>query len=424
VRIALDVPSPRLRRALEDLFLASGHVVARGDEVADLRLAVGGAGESAAGAVPVLRLARPGEARGDADLAAALSRARSGASPGLWEGPLDPEALLRALGGPEEKAATGPGRGRAAGTESVLATAPDPWLEVRVSDGALRWANVAARARLEAGAPAESFPDLPALLERVRSSPDGLRPSDLAALPGLLLWWSPGPDRRVVGVLRPPEGEGHLRALAELGRASALLAHELRNPLAGLVGAIDLLGEDAPPEERREVAGLARQRLGAMRALLDDTLRFARPIPGRPAPIDAAAVLRGAVRVARTDPAFRGVDLRVEGATDPCPALGNEEALHQALQNLLLNAAQALAGRGTVAASVERTGAWVVLRVRDDGPGLDREHAFTPFWTTKKAGTGLGLAFVRRVAEAAGGRALAESVSTGTSIRIDLPAPP
>jgi signal transduction histidine kinase len=299
---------------------------------------------------------------------------------------------------------------------------------VDAADGAVLYANEAARSARGDGAGDGAPPE--ALLARVRERAEGRARSDVPGLPGVAVWWTAAPGRRVLGVVAPAvaEADGDLRALAELGRGTALLAHELRNPLAGMASALDLLAGDLPERDRADVVELAGRRLASMRALLDDTLRFARPLPGRPAPLDAAAVLRAAVAVARAEPAFAGLALAAE-APASAPALGHEQALHQALVNLLLNSAQALAprGSGTVTASVEARGPWVVLRVRDDGPGIapeSLERAFAPFWTTKPTGTGLGLAFVRRVAEAAGGHAVAERVPSGASIRVEIPAAP
>jgi signal transduction histidine kinase len=123
--------------------------------------------------------------------------------------------------------------------------------------------------------------------------------------------------------------------------------------------------------------------------------------------VDLAALLAHALDAVRTDAALQGIALTVvEPVAGPVLALGHAEPLRQALVNLLLNAAEAGARR--VELGVERDGTRCRVHVADDGPGIPasrREVVFDPFWTTKPRGTGLGLAFVRRVAEAAGGTA-------------------
>jgi two-component system sensor histidine kinase TctE len=164
-----------------------------------------------------------------------------------------------------------------------------------------------------------------------------------------------------------------------------------------------------------------------MKTLLDDTLCLVRPFREPPAPLDVAAVVHAAVVGMRTDPSFRRVTMREELGEGPVTALGHEQPLRQAVTNLLVNAAQAQDGDARITVRLATEGTWAVVRVEDDGPGIPadkREKVFEAFRTTKVAGTGLGLSFVRRVAEASGGRVRVEDVAKGACVRLDLPLAP
>ena len=107
------------------------------------------------------------------------------------------------------------------------------------------------------------------------------------------------------------------------------------------------------------------------------------------------------------------------------PVEGDPELLKIAFQNLLLNAAHAVRGQGQIRINLSNTGPTMVIEIADDGPGIAPEHQerlFTPFFTTKSRGTGLGLATVRRIAEAHGGEVvIRETGPQGTVVRVTLP---
>lgn len=437
-RIALHVSSDALRRALFDVLAAAGHDVRTEDGLqvaADLHVVSepSVAGSDVAGALLCLR---PGAGR-EADRAPVESLRRALASGGraVWAPPLRPSDLLDALGAaPPRPAEDAPPA--AAG----LHLAPDPWWVLDVGTLRPRWANAVAR-----GAPGEASTPFDGMLpggrtDEVRAEllarTAGLRRVEVGAGARLLLWWTERGGQRVAGLLpsgrdgtsggAPGEGtSGNARTLVELGRTLAVLAHELRNPLASLAGAFDVLQATSSPEDQAEVIALARDRLSGMRSLLDDVLRYARPLRGEPAPVEVADVVASALATVRADPRHAACRFEAPGAEAGPTALAHEEPLRQALVNLLLNAAESQGGRGEVRTEVVVEERWVVIRVIDEGPGVAPEHAervFEPFWTTKPSGTGLGLAHVRRVAEAAGGRVRVEpSPATGACFRLDLP---
>ena len=238
---------------------------------------------------------------------------------------------------------------------------------------------------------------------------------------------SPPPRWRAVAEAPGPSPEdvAAMRGLAELGRVTSTFAHEIRNPLASLASAVELLAKDLVPAERDDVVRMARARLTQMRLLLDDTLRLARPFRGPPAVVDPVPAIASAVDIVRSDPRFAGVDVRLEVARDVPDVRTYEEPLRQAALNLLVNAIESQGPRGTIRVIVADEPEGLSIRFCDEGPGIPpalRAKVFDAFWTTKASGTGLGLAFVRRLAEGSGGSVVVEDMPTpGACVRILLP---
>lgn len=196
--------------------------------------------------------------------------------------------------------------------------------------------------------------------------------------------------------------------LADLGKVAAGLAHELRNPLASMAGSVELLSssEGLRREDQRLMAIVLRE-AARLEQLVARFLDYSRPVPPRLLPSDLAQVAGDVAEVFAADPSAARVRLVRDLApvTVPC----DPDQLRQVLWNLLLNAAQALQGRedGTIALRCgPEPGGGGRLEVEDDGPGIaagDQPRLFTPFFTTKAGGTGLGLATVHRIVEAHGG---------------------
>ncbi len=438
MRIWIKVPDESLRRALSDLLVEHGHAVeAQGTPVGQVDLAIlsdSADAEWARSTAVLLLRPGPGEVP-DANPSWALSRALQRGGRAVWSSPLDAGRLVDVLAEREGREAA-PDR-EALDEDAPIASSPDPWLLFSPDSRRLLWANHAARARLglEVGSPADPLRS-PALLP-LRDAPavrdEGRARVDLSGRPVLAVWWTDRRGRRALGLMDLPAtsseaGLNDLKALAEIGRLTTTFAHEIRNPVAALAGALDLLEAGGGPEEREEVLTLARERLAQMKTLLDDTLRLARPFKGPPEPVDLVAVAESAIGGVKTDPLFARIHVEVSSPPHAPLALGWAEPLRHAVVNLLLNAAQAQDGVGRVAVLVSEEDGRAVLRVEDDGPGIPPEHrerVFAPFWTTKTEGTGLGLAFVRRVAQESGGRVSVEDAKKGARIRIELPlAPP
>lgn len=212
-------------------------------------------------------------------------------------------------------------------------------------------------------------------------------------------------------------------ALARIGELATVLAHEVRNPLAAVSATMQVLAEKLTSHNDREIVDEALLRLDALNAMMTDLLLYARPPKPNLEALNVTALVESLVAFLRMDPAWGPARSRVSG--DPQLVFADAELLKVALQNLLLNALQAMEGRGEVGVAVDRDGDFVNLDVVDSGPGIPdaaMPRLFTPFFTTKARGTGLGLPTARRIARAHGGDVQVISTgSAGTTIRLRLP---
>jgi signal transduction histidine kinase len=218
-------------------------------------------------------------------------------------------------------------------------------------------------------------------------------------------------------------------SLARMGEMAAVVAHEVRNPLAGIKGVLQVVGQRLPAESGdRRALQQATLRLDSLQALTEELLLFARPRPPEPAPLGLLTLARETAELLRADPALAG--LAVEARGDAGDLHGDPRQLRTVVANLLRNAAEATGGKGRVIVEIRDRRGEIELRVEDNGPGVpeeQRERIFEPFFTTRARGTGLGLAIVRRVAEAHGGQVTVEPApGGGARFRVRLPrgAPP
>jgi PAS domain S-box-containing protein len=214
-------------------------------------------------------------------------------------------------------------------------------------------------------------------------------------------------------------------SLARLGEMAAVVAHEVRNPLAGLRGALQILSQrlEAPRPEHPIILEMIK-RLDVLNNRVEDLLRFAKPRTPQVANVPLMPLVEGTIALLRRDPAAAGLAIAVSGDARVV-ARGDAELMREVLLNLLLNASQATDGRGAVRVEVGG-GSEVTVRITDDGAGLPadlHERVFEPFFTTKSTGTGLGLAIVRRLIELQHGTVRVETSSgRGTTMVVSLPA--
>jgi signal transduction histidine kinase len=185
--------------------------------------------------------------------------------------------------------------------------------------------------------------------------------------------------------------------LASLGRLAAGLAHEIGNPLGAMLGYVEILqrpGQGDDPGLAQDVLERLHREIERIHRIMQDLLAYSRPAPERVLPVDVGEVVEAALELMRPQPRFREVTLRPEIPAGPPAVAAPPGRLTQVLVNLLLNAADAVAGRGEVRVRARRDGEEVVVEVEDTGPGVpaeDRERIFDPFFTTKAPGQGTGL---------------------------------
>jgi two-component system sensor histidine kinase PilS (NtrC family) len=217
--------------------------------------------------------------------------------------------------------------------------------------------------------------------------------------------------------------------LADLGELSAGLAHELRNPLASLTGAIELIrARQQIGSEDERLTGIVLREAERLNELVSRFHEFSRPWTPVATEVELGELLRDTLRMFRHHPAAAGV--RVEEALAPATVQGDPGQLRQVAWNLVMNAAEAAAGAADpvvrVTCAVDPGGQSAWFSVSDSGAGIAPEVAvrlFKPFFTTKGQGSGLGLAIVHRIVDAHEGRVEVETApGQGATFRVRLAA--
>jgi PAS domain S-box-containing protein len=215
-------------------------------------------------------------------------------------------------------------------------------------------------------------------------------------------------------------------SLARLGQMAAIVAHEVRNPLAGIRGALQIIGRRLPSGSQEQgIVDEIVTRIDTLNEIVQDLLLFARPKPPVLGSVSMATVVGDTVTLLKADPKFADVEVRLR--VPDTPVMADREQIKLVLVNLLINSAQAMQGRGAIDVSLHTVDGWHELRIVDQGPGIApdvREHLFEPFFTTKHRGTGLGLATARRILEGHGGWVELECPTGGGTVAVvRLPVP-
>lgn len=214
-------------------------------------------------------------------------------------------------------------------------------------------------------------------------------------------------------------------SLAQLGKMAAVVAHEVRNPLAGIRGALQVIGKRLPDGSREQaITAEIISRIDGLNNIVQDLLQFARPRQPVLANVPVSSLMEETISLLREDP--KAAQLRIHVQADGIAVAADREQIKLAVLNLLMNSAQAMHGQGDIEVTAQRLGPFVELRIADHGPGIPRdvrEHLFEPFFTTKHRGTGLGLATTRRILEAHQGTIELDCPPEGGTVaRLRLPS--
>jgi len=212
--------------------------------------------------------------------------------------------------------------------------------------------------------------------------------------------------------------EAHLdrvKSLAQIGEMAAGLAHEIKNPLASLSGAIQILESQMENnDDNMRLMHIVLRETDRLSSLVNNFLTFARPSAGQKKTVDLGAALSEIVTLFEKDDSVdQRINVRLTGITEAFIEIDPLQ-LRQVVWNLLLNGAESIDGEGDIAIAVKKNKSkWITVQIDDNGCGMDEETVktiFNPFFTTKPDGTGLGLSIVYRILETYGCRLDVKSV--------------
>lgn len=213
---------------------------------------------------------------------------------------------------------------------------------------------------------------------------------------------------------------------ATLGELAAGLAHEIRNPLAGIAGVVEIIGRDLPASSpARAVVKDVRIEIAQINHILTDLLQTARPHPPEIRRSDLNTTVEHAVMLARQQALSKPIEIVLKKNSTLPEIEHDSDQIHQMLLNLLLNAIQAIEGPGQITVEIEPREEGAAVIVTDTGRGISPEHLpniFRPFFTTKGNGTGLGLSLARRIVEEHHGHIdVTSAVGKGSRFVVSLP---
>lgn len=216
---------------------------------------------------------------------------------------------------------------------------------------------------------------------------------------------------------------GRREHLARLGEMGAVMAHEVRTPLAGIKGFAQLLGERLDDPRQKSYAASIVSESERLEDLVNDLLNYARPEPPPEGIVPLVSVLEEAFGSLAEEARQHGVTLELEAATNK-PVTCHPDRLRQIFLNLFSNALQAMPEGGKIMADLSEESGMMKIVLSDNGPGFADEaiqRAFDPFYTSRASGSGLGLPICRKIVEGCGGTITAANWTSGAEITLRLP---
>jgi len=211
-----------------------------------------------------------------------------------------------------------------------------------------------------------------------------------------------------------------------IGHMAANVAHEIRNPLIAVGGFARQLHEALDADDaRREYTSIILEEVTRLEQILREQLTLERHLQPVLAPVEVNQILKDVWKLLSHGMLSSRVRL-IGDLADALPVtMGDANQLKQAFLNVINNAIQSMPDGGRIEISTEQSGHMIVITVRDNGPGIPKEvmsKLFVPFFTTRKAGSGLGMAVTRRIVENHGGSIGVDSTpGEGTTVRISIP---
>ena len=220
----------------------------------------------------------------------------------------------------------------------------------------------------------------------------------------------------------------HSEKLASLGKLSAGIAHEINNPLTGVLTFAQLLMEQFPPESRehQDLKVIVQETIRC-RNIVRGLLEFARQTAPRKRRVEIHCLLDEVLRIVCNQESFQNIEIAKAYDADTPAVMADLDQLKQVLLNIVMNASEAMSGNGKLEISTHWDPAHsrVCIHFTDTGPGIDDEHLdkiFDPFYTTKEMGTGLGLAVSYGIIKAhRGDIEISSTPGEGTRVTVILP---
>lgn len=235
-------------------------------------------------------------------------------------------------------------------------------------------------------------------------------------------------DRKQRRLVEANQRLAHNEKVATLGRVAAQVAHEVRNPLTGLLLYSEHLKSKIDGKLSNGDAQLIDKiidTINNLTATTEQILNFARPVTLAPRRVDLNDVARDVTQLLGTEIAAHSVETKLELDDSPVAGMLDEPSIRATTLNLVLNAVQAMPAGGHLTISTSRNGDKLLMAIRDTGSGMTPDQIkqiFEPFNTTKSRGLGLGMPYAQKIIQQHGGRIVVESrPGQGTEVRIELP---